>query len=253
MTASSSVRVLVLCVGSVALVAADGPDPTRRAQAERRLTAFETELRADPENLRIGAEYRQQAIALKAYDRAIAFLDQLTRRRSAGPHLYLTLALAYVDKVPDSGAIRQALLGRDAMNALTRSIERERGDVPFYIRGVINLYYNRAIFNRTDKGVADLLEARRITIARQSPWVPRIDVSLGDGYWRLDQPDRARATWREGLALCPDCAALIERVRGDDRQVHDIVEHALDPNVRVDTSMRELFPDVLPFSALGIP
>ena len=236
---------------SLALVPSGGANPAR-AEAEKRLAAFEARLAAEPEDLRTGAEYRQHAIALKAYDRAIKFLERLARQPSAGPHAYLTLALAYVDKVPDAGMLRQLYLGRDAMNALTKSLGRQRDDVPLYIRGLINLFYDRAFFHRTEKGVADLEEARRLTAAHPTaPWGPRIEVSLGDGYWRLDQRDRARGIWREALSRFPDSAALAERVRADDRQMSAILDRVFDPSTRIDTSLRELFPDVLPFSALG--
>jgi tetratricopeptide (TPR) repeat protein len=220
------------------------------AQVEKQLAAFEAQLSADPENLRAGAQYRQHAIAIGAYDRAIKFLEKLSRRPDAGAHAYMTLALAYVDKVPDVGAIRQAYIGRDAIGALTKSLDREKDFVALYIRGLINLYYDTLIFKRTDKGVADLEQAREMTLPRREPWVARVYVALGDGYWRVKQPDRARATWREGLTRFPNTAPLAERLNATDAQVRGIIAHALDPNVRVDTSLRELFPDVVPFSAL---
>src|SRR5258708_24178695 len=178
------------------------------------------------------------------------FLDRRGSRRSAGPNVYLTLALAYVDKVPDAGTIRQVYLGRDAINALTKSLDRKRDDIPLYIRGLINLYYDTFIYHRTDKGVADLEEARRLAASHPTAvWVPRIYVSLGDGYWRLGQRARARVIWRDALSRFPDRSPLADRVRSSASQVADIVERALDPNVRVDTSLRELFPDIQPVPA----
>lgn len=219
-------------------------------RVEQQLTAFEAQLAGDPENLRAGAEYRQHAIAIGAYDRAIKFLEKLTRRPDAGAHAYMNLALAYVDKVPEVGAIRQAYIGRDAIGALTRSLDRQKDFVALYIRGLINLYYDTFVFKRTDKGVVDLEEARRMTLSRGEPWIARIYVALGDGYWRMKQPDRARDTWRDGLRRFPNTPGLADRLSAGDTQVRGIIAHALDPNVRVDTSLRELFPDVVPFSAL---
>jgi len=237
---------LVLLAPVLALLASAPAD----AIVERQLTAFEAQLSADPENLRAGAEYRQHVIAVRAYDRAIKFLDKLARRPEAGAHAFMNLALAYVDKVPDVGAIRQLYLGRDAIDALTKSLDRQQDFIALYIRGLINLYYDTLVFKRTDKGVADLEEAKRITAARQEPWISRVYVALGDGYWRLKQPDRARAVWRDGLARFPNTTALAERAAATDATVRAIIAHALDPNVRVDTSLRELFPEVVPFTAL---
>ena len=83
------------------------------------------------------------------------------------------------------------------------------------------------------------------------PHVARILVSLGDGYWRLNQPEKARAIWRDGLAEFPDVEGLRLRANARQDQLPGIVAHALDADVRVDTSMRELFPDVPTFDAPG--
>jgi tetratricopeptide (TPR) repeat protein len=237
----------VLATIGLSVLALANPAP---GEVDQRLAPFEQQLAVDPENLRIGALYRQHAIALREYDRAIKFLDRLASRPSAGPNVYLTLALAYVDKVPDASTIRQVYLGRDAINALTKSLDRKRDDIPLYIRGLINLYYDAFIYHRTDKGVADLEEASRLAASHPTAvWVPRIYVSLGDGYWRLGQRARARVVWRDALGRFPDWSPLAHRVRSSDSQVADIVERALDPNVRVDTSLRELFPDIQPVPA----
>ena len=190
--------------------AADG---SARA-TEQRLALYEQQLTRDPEDLRTGSLYRQQIIAVRGYDRSIKFLGALASRRGAGPNVYLTLALAYIDKVPDAGAIRQLYLGRDAMNALTRSLERNKAspsgigdDVPLFIRGLVNLYYNTLLYKRTELGLADLEAARRLA-PPQASWRPRIDTAIGDGYWRLGQRARAREIWRDALARFPEPAAL---------------------------------------------
>ena len=40
------------------------------------------------------------------------------------------------------------------MNALTKSIALRPTVLAYYVRGVINLFYNAFIFHRADKGVA---------------------------------------------------------------------------------------------------
>src|SRR5581483_2806742 len=87
-----------------------------------RFDDLERVITADPENLAVAAEYRQDAIAAGAFDRSIDFFEKLARRKGSGPNVQISLALAYVDKVPVAGDIRRLYLGRDAINALTRSI-----------------------------------------------------------------------------------------------------------------------------------
>src|SRR5205814_875883 len=108
---------------------------------------FEKAITASPEDLRLAADYRQQAIASKKFDRAIDFLDHLADRRGSGPNIKLSLALAYVDKVPVVGDLRKLYLGRDAINAASRSIEQRPTVLAYYVRGLIQTYYNNFIFH----------------------------------------------------------------------------------------------------------
>ena len=232
-----SALVVLIAITFVAAAPREGAT----AAATARLSALEAEVERDPENLYAAADYRQAAITAGAYDRAIDHLSALAKRRGAGPHVHLSLALAYIDKVPTAGAIRQIYLGRDAMDAATRAIAIEPTDVAYLIRGSVNLYYDRLVFHRVDKGVADLEQARRLSAPHATaPYVARIYVGLGDGYWRLDQPARARQVWGEGAALFPDSEALHKRLDSSDATVRGLVAQTLDANVRVDTTLHDL-------------
>lgn len=227
---------------AVALIALVGPaQPAHASAGSAMLEALERDVIGAPDSLKAAADYRQQVIAERAYDRAISLFERLTKRPNAGANAFVNLAFAYVDKVPVSGSIRQALLGRDAIRALTRAIELGPSDLAFYVRGLVNLYYDRAMFHRTDKGVADLEEARRMATLRPNvTYMPRILQTLGDGYFRLDQRQKARQAWREGLALDPGNEPIRVRLDASDDQLRGIIGHALDADVRVDTSLREL-------------
>jgi len=245
------VSLIALAIASAAVVVSAERAPELGAT---RLTALETALAQHPDSLRLGAEYRQLIIATAGYDRAIKMFDRLSKDPRGGANRFVNLALAYVDKVPVAGTIRQAMLGRDAINAATHAIEIEPDPLPYLIRGTVNLYYDRAIFHRTDKGIADLEQAR--ALAAHDPQFPleRVLVTLGDGYWRFNQPAKAREIWREGLTRYPSSERLQQRLDcASERALNDIVERALDAAVRVDTTLHEWFPDVPLASKTPLP
>ena len=218
------------------------------------LDQFEARLVQDPGSLRIAAEYRQLVIETGRYDRSLKLFERLARDPRGGANRFVNLALANVDKVPVSGSLRRALLGRDALDALTRAIAIEPTDLAYLIRGLVNLYYDQFVFHRTDKGVADLEMARRLAAAHpEVPYTPRILLALGDGYWRT-APARqgardvaCRARGRAGVD------AFRVRLKATDEAIPDIIERALDAGVRVDTTLRELFPDLTPNASKALP
>jgi hypothetical protein len=170
-----------LSVRSVLILALAIPIAARAAGPSD-LTALERRVSGEPENLLLAAEYRQAAIGAAEFDRAIKFLDRLARQ-SGGPNVHISLALAYVDKVPPSGDIRRLYLGRDAGRALTKAIEKQPSVLAYYVRGVINLFYNRFIFNRVSHGIADLQQARSMVTANTPEGlVRRVYIALGDGH-----------------------------------------------------------------------
>ena len=221
---------------------------------DRQMDELEARLAHDPSSLHVAAEYRRLVIDTGAYDRSIKLFERLAKDPRGGANRYVNLALATVDKVPVAGSFRRALLGRDAIDALSRAIDLEPTPLAYLIRGLVNLYYDQFIFHRTDKGVADLEIARRLSAAYpQVRYAPRILIALGDGYWRLNQHDRAREVWREGRESCPDVEGFLARLAAGDEQIPEIVDHALDPGVRVDTTLRELFPDLTRTASRAVP
>ena len=207
------------------------------------LDQFERAVMADPENLQVAAEYRQHAIASADFDRPIAVLGTLSKRPNSGPNIHISLALAYVDKVPSSGDIRRLYLGRDAMSALTRSIALRPTVLAYFVRGVINLFYNSFIFHRTDKGVADLTRALAMANADTPPaLVLSVSTALGDGYSRLESLAKAREVWAAGLAKFPDDAGLRTRLTKQGVELEDVVTTALTASRRMDTTLAGFLP-----------
>lgn len=243
---------LVLALSSSPLGAArDGREPAAASNAApaaaspelEQLASLERGIAADPENLRLAADYRQLLIGRHDFGRAADFLERLAKRTDSGPNVYISLALAYVDRVPTASDIRRLYLGRDGINALSKAIDRRPSVLAYYVRGLINLYYNNFIFKRIPRGIADLGQALALVDANTPPFlIARVYQSLGDGHWRIEERARAREVWRTGLAKEPADSALRARVEGRDDQVADIVSAALYAPNRVDTSLRGVVP-----------
>src|SRR4029077_5689920 len=120
----------------------------------------------------------------------------LAKPKNSGPNVQISLALAYVDKVPVVGDIRRLYLARDATRALTRAIEQQPTTLAYFVRGLINLFFNNFIFHRAPLGVEDLQKPLSLVTDETPPaLVERVWVSLGDGHWRAENRARARETW----------------------------------------------------------
>ena len=219
--------------------AAGGPD----AATLQRLRVFESAIEHDPENLKLAADYRQLVIASDAYDRSTRLFENLAKRRDSGSNVQISLALAYVDKVPVTGRIRHLYLGRDAMAALTKAIARQPTVLAYYVRGLINLFYNNFIFHRAPLGVSDLQKAMALVTPDTPPaLLERVWIALGDGYWRAENPAKARETWQAAALRFPANSGLKERLAGDDA-ASSAVRRALDEDARVDTTLARLLPE----------
>ncbi len=203
-----------------------------------RLQRFETEIAQQPEDLLLASDYRQAAVAAGQFDRPIDFLEKLAKRRGSGPNIQISLALALVDKAPTVGEVRRTYVGFDAMNALTRAIAQQPSPLAYYIRGRINLDFDKLIFHRTDKGVADLEAALTLVTSATSPALTaRIYLSLGDGYYKLEDASRAREAWSAGLRVAPRDGDLQTRLDTSGTALRDLVHDALSPSRRVDTTL----------------
>jgi len=203
------------------------------------MASLERAITADPEDLRLAADYRQLAIAAATFDRPIDFLERLANKKVTGPNVHISLALAYVDKVPTSGDIRRLYLGRDAMSELTKAIERRPSVLAYWMRGQINLYYNAFIFHRIPRGIEDLEHALTIADAGTPPLLlVRVYTSLGDGHAKLENVAKAREAWSAGLTKFPDDVGLKKRLAASGADLKDIVTTALYAGTRVDTTLK---------------
>jgi tetratricopeptide (TPR) repeat protein len=211
------------------------------AGAAQDLGRMESALAADPNNIRLGSEYRQAVIKANAYDRALKFFEKLVADNPKAGNAYLNYGFAYVDKIPASGSITQVILANTALSHFTKSIELEPSWIGYYTRGNSYLYWPK-IFGRAQLGVADLEQAMKLQKAEKlKSYHARAYVSLGDGYWKMDEVEKAKATWREGLKHFPDHAGLKARLAKEGDELKAYIDDVLDPNKRVDTDLREIW------------
>ena len=206
------------------------------------LPLFEAALGSDPDNLRYANEYRKAVIRTGDYDRAIDFFEKLTAAHPQAAFAWLNYGYTYVDKIPAAGSITQVILANNALTQFSKSIEIKKSWIALYTRGNSYLYWP-TVFGRAPLGVADLEAA--VDIAKKEPKKKKVYVrawvALGDGYWKTDQLEKAKATWREGLALFPGEPQLEARIAKNGEELETYIQDQLDPNKRVDTSLEPLW------------
>lgn len=242
--------VTAIAGAALALLLAAAPYAEQEASAcPAELEARGREVAGNPDDLSAGADYRQAAIRCGAFDRSIEFFKRLAKTHSESVNVRLNLALAYVDKIPTAGDLRQALLGRDAIREFGKANEIRPTWLGHYTRGFIYLNYPRA-FGAGPKAVAEFERA----IALHSMEQPdlhraRAWVALGDAhYWRLSNLEKAREVWSEGARWFPDDEALRLRLTSAVKPLREIIRKTMNPDVRVDTSLSELRPRTPPLA-----
>jgi tetratricopeptide (TPR) repeat protein len=222
----------LLAVGlSLWAAAGAGPD----------LPKMESGLSADPDNIRLGSEYRQAVIQAKEYDRCIKFFEKLVADHPMSPNTYLNFGFAYVDKIPAAGSITQVILANTALTYFSKSLELHPSWIGYYTRGNSYLYWPK-IFNRAQLGVNDLEQCMKIQkTGKLHGYHVRSYISLGDGYWKMDDTPKAKGIWQEGAKLFPDNLPLKARISKDGDDLKAYIDDVLDPNKRVDTNLHEIW------------
>lgn len=208
------------------------------------LARFEAALERDPDNLRVANDYRREVIRTGEYDRAIEFFGKLTAAHPQAPYAWLNYGYAYVDKIPAAGSITQVILANSALGHFTKSIDLRRSWLALYTRGNSYLYWPK-IFGRAPLGVKDLEEAVAIARkeAKKKPVYVRSWIALGDGYVKTDQPDKAKAIWREAVEVFGTNPDLQARLGKSGEELDAFLYEVHDPNKRVDTDLTPLLEE----------
>jgi tetratricopeptide (TPR) repeat protein len=205
------------------------------------LPRLEAAVAADPASLRYESEYRMTVIAAGAYDRALDFYKQLAAAHPNSWEVALNYGYAYVDKIPAAGSITQVILANTAQGWFTKALELKPTWLGYYTRGNSYLYWPK-VFGKTALGVTDLEQA--VHMEKTEPPCTchvRAWIALGDGYWKEDDLEKARATWSSGLKLFPGNAKLEARLAKQGEELKEMIEADSDPNKRVDTNLRPLW------------
>jgi len=212
-------------------------------EAAAKLSSLEAAMAADPDNLRLANDYRLTVISTNQYDRCIKFFAKLVQDHPTSSDAYLDYGFAYVDKISTAGSITQLILANNALTQFSKSLELKPSWLGYYTRGKSYLYWPN-IFDRTRLGVADLEAAMKTQKADEKRgYHVHTYVSLGDGYWKMGNLDKALAVWKEGLAEFPDNAELKARLSHQGDELKAVIDDALDYTKRVDTNLHELWED----------
>jgi tetratricopeptide (TPR) repeat protein len=213
---------------------------------------MESALAGEPDNLKYASEYRQlvlaRAVALHPkegkpddFERSLKFFEKLTTEHVKASNAFLNYGFAYVDKMPAAGAITQVILANTALGYFSKSIELRPSWIAYYTRGNSYLFWPK-IFGKAKLGVADLESAVKLQKnGSKKPYYVRAYVSLGDGYWKMEDIEKAKAVWSEGLREFPSSEALKQRLARQGEELQKVIDDALDPNKRVDTNLKELW------------
>ena len=208
---------------------------------EAALEKFEQALKADPNNLQYGSEYRQAVIAAEQYERCLEFFAKLVEENPKAPNAFLNYGFAHVDRIPAEGAITQVILANTALEQFSTALELEESWLALYTRGNSYLFWP-AIFGRAQLGVDDLNKAMEYTKAGDlHSHYARTYVALGDGYWRLEDVAKAREIWQEGAKLFPKHQDLQVRLSKQGEELDTFLDTYFSTENRVDTDLREIW------------
>lgn len=233
-----------VCAGAASDPEASYQEAVKAIAAKDYSTALghlEAALAAQPDSIRYASEYRMAAVQAKQHDRSLKYFEKLAGDNPKSANIQLNYGFAYVDKIPIAGSITQVILANNALTQFTKAVELQPTWIGYYTRGNSYLYWPK-IFNRTALGVADLEAAVKVQKNEtKRPYHARAWVALGDAYWKSDDLEKAKATWKEGLQQFPDHTLLKMRVALAGDELKAAITDSYDFTKPVDTNLRDLW------------
>ena len=126
-----------------------------------------------------------------------------------------------------AGSITQVILANTALSHFSKSIELQPSWIGYYTRGNSYLYWPK-IFNRAHLGVEDLEQCMKLQKAdKPRSYYVRAYISLGDGYWKMDDTPKAKGIWQEGAKLYPSNTQLKARLAKDGDELKTYIDDVL--------------------------
>ncbi|MDJ0838720.1 MAG: FG-GAP-like repeat-containing protein [Acidobacteriota bacterium] len=210
------------------------------AEAEVLLADLEKQIQAAPNDVVIASRYRQTSVAAHAYDRSVAFFEQMVAARPENRYLRLQLSGAYIDKLPTCGGVAAVVskgtLARKALDQLDVLLKHDSNWWPArYSRAMNHLHWPRAL-RHSDDAAADaraMIEIQK-NVSKRSFHV-RAHVILGDALAKDGDVEAARKAWQEGMRLYPDHPGLRERVALQPNKIRDFIEDKRNLEENIDT------------------
>ncbi len=212
-------------------------------EIERFLSRLESEIATKPEQYAMSDAYRAKCVAWDKHDRSIDFFAKLSKDHPDALQPRVSLAGAYVDKIPTCGGlaavVSKGTLANKALDVLNAALERHGSSwVVHYARGMNHLHWPRMLRHSGD-AIADFERCLNMQKSggKKEPYHERLCVALGDAHSKNKSYSAARKVWRDGLAAFPDSEELKTRLAiKDDGALDRFVMEARSLDKPIDTS-----------------
>lgn len=224
------------------------------------LDLVETYLRANPNDVVAGNEYRRMAVRASVHDRPIRFFNEVLGQFDpnledeihpwAPPGLRYNLAFAYIDKIPVVGPMGAGFLSKRSIAQFQIALNEDPTDwIANYGVGMNYLHWPD-YFEKNDSSMAYFENAIKL----QDPEVPLpLDmlsyIRLGDAYAKSGVIDRAFETWHAGIGIFGDYDDLKTRVAIAPEKIKQTITDAYNPN----NSIGEINTDISILWAAELP
>ena len=222
------------------------PPPIDPEKLERMLSEMEGVLRGNPAEYGRASTYRQTCTTHDRHQRAIDFFRKMVEANPDNERLRIEYSCALVDKIPTCGGlaaiVSKGTLAKSSLNQLDRVIADHKDLwLAYYCRGMNHLHWPRALRHSDDAAIdfEKCIELQsQMGQSGSNDYFVRTYIALGDSFAKAKMYAKARAAWRDGLALFPNSSALKDRLAiSDNAALLDYVLSIRNLEQPIDTSL----------------